>query len=123
MANYNYTHGSATDRNRLRLLIGDHRGTNGTSATGWLFSDEELDDILTLCPGALTNAAALCLTVRMNREAMSAGVSGTTDTTDRPAAIAGCVRNMEKLSLRNEATSPQSQSRTLEALADDETAF
>jgi hypothetical protein len=123
MPNYNYTHGSTTDRNRLRLLIGDHRGTNGTSATGWLFSDEELDDILTLCPGSLTNASALCLTVRMNREAMSAGVSGTTDTTDRPAAIAGCVRNMERLSLRNEATPPQARTRTPEELADDEEAF
>lgn len=123
MANYNYTHGGATDRNRLRLLIGDHRGTNGTSSTGWLFSDEELDDILTLCPGSLTNAAALCLSVRMNREAMSSGVSGTTDTTDRPAAIAGCVRNMEKLSLRDEAASPQTLARTREELADDEEAF
>ena len=123
MPNYNYTHGATTDRNRLRLLIGDHRGTNGTSATGWLFSDEELDDLLTLCPGSLTNAAALCLTIRMNRESLSAGVSGTTDTTDRPAAIAGCVRNLEKLTLRNETTSPQSESTTIEELADDEAAF
>lgn len=123
MANYNYTHGDTTDKNRLRLLIGDHRGTNGTSATGWLFSDEELTDVLTLCPGSLTNAAALCLTIRMNREALSSGVSGTTDTTDRPAAIAGCVRNMNHLSLRNETTAPQSQSRTLEEIIDDEEAF
>ncbi|MDW8206956.1 MAG: hypothetical protein RMJ43_03910 [Chloroherpetonaceae bacterium] len=123
MPNYSYTHGDPSDRNRLRLLIGDHRGTNGTNPAGWLFSDEELDDVLALCPGSLTNAAAFCLTVRMNREAMAAGVSGTTDTSDRPWAIAGCVRNLSRLSLRGEAAGPQVWSRTLREVREDEEAF
>lgn len=122
MANYNYTHGATTDANRLRLIIGDHRGTNGTSATGWLFSDEELADILIICPNKLQNAAALCLQIRLNREALNAGVSGTTDTTDRPAAIANAMRGLERLDLRgiSEGVTIEYEARTNEDLADDE---
>jgi len=97
VANYNYTHGATTNANRLRFLIGDHRGTNGTSATGWLFSDEELSDVLTLTGNDLVVAARLCLVCRINREAMAAGVAGTTDTSDRPAAIATAVREVNRL--------------------------
>src|SRR5258708_9178394 len=94
MATYTYTHGATDAKNRLRMLIGDHRGTNGVS-TNWLFSDDELNDILTWVGSSsastslagLATAAPICLMVRVNREACNAGVSGTTDTTDRPAAI------------------------------------
>lgn len=80
MPGYNYTHGGATNRDRLRFLIGDHRGTNGTSATGWLFSDEELSDALAVCGNNLALAARLCMQCRISRESLAAGVAGTTDT-------------------------------------------
>ena len=123
MANYNYTHGATTDANRLRMIIGDHRGTNGTSSTGWLFSDEEITDILVLCPGSLANAARLCLQIRLDREALNAGVAGTTDTTDRPAAIANAMRMLDQIDLRGEAVTAQNQVRTRTELEDDEEAF
>jgi len=100
MPNYNYTHGGTTRRDRLRFLIGDHRGTNGAfSGTNQIFSDEELDDLLlsTMCNNDVMAAARIAMQCRINREALSAGVSGTTDTTDRPAAIVAAVRQLERL--------------------------
>jgi hypothetical protein len=99
MPSYNYTHGTTSALNRLRFLIGDHRGTNGV-ATGWLFSDDELTDCLILAGSSaaatvtlgIVAAARIALQCRVSREALAAGVAGTTDTTDRPAAIVNALR-------------------------------
>jgi len=109
MPNYNYTHGATTARNRLRFLLGDHRGTNGTSSTGWLFSDEELDDALSITTNNLLNAARLCLQCRLNREAMAAGVSGTTDTTDRPATLLAALRALDRLDYPGQQILPKTR--------------
>lgn len=100
MANWNYTHGGTTNRDRLRFLVGDHRGTNGAfTGTNQVFSDEELDDLLlsAMCNSNVMSAARICLQCRINREAMAAGVSGTTDTTDRPAALINAARTLGSL--------------------------
>jgi len=125
MPNYNYTHGGTTNFNRVRLLIGDHRGTNGTSATGWLFSDEEIGDIIILCatPGNsnLWQVVQVCLFIRMSREAMNAGVAGTTDTTDRPAAIKYALESIPSPAILSAGGIFSSKKiRTNEALKDEE---
>lgn len=94
--NYTYRYGSNTPRDNLRFLLGDHRGTLDT-ATGWLFGDEELDLLLTLCGSNVLEAARVCLQVRLNREAMSAGVAGTTDTSLRPAALREAMDRLDLL--------------------------
>lgn len=120
MPNYNYTHGSTVARNRLRFLIGDHRGTNGTSSTGWLFSDEELDDVLSLVGNNVQHAARVCLQCRINREAMAAGVAGTTDTSDRPIALVNALRSLEKLDLPGYTVLPRAKTTDSSTLDDND---
>src|SRR5262245_56055513 len=111
---YSYTHGDTGNRNRLRLLLGDNRGVNNTYATSalWIsgssamFCDEELDDFLIIANGgsapssgdggAILAACRLCIQSRMNRESMAAGVSGTTDTTDRPSALLNALNALQE---------------------------
>ena len=105
--NYTYSHGSTANLDRLRYLLGDHRGVNGTYATSaaWntsanaLHCDEELNDLLaaTMCNGDILSAARIAMQCRINREAMSAGVSGTTDTTDRPSALLNAINQLARL--------------------------
>ena len=111
MANWNYTHGGTTNRDRLRFLLGDHRGTNGSfTGTNQVFSDEELDDLLvsSMVNGGVLPAARIAMQCRINREAMAAGVAGTTDTTDRPSALVQALRQLERLSYPLGDTLPQS---------------
>lgn len=93
---YTYAHTWSTDVDKLRFLIGDHRGTGG-SATGWLFSNEELTAALAAASSSLLVAARICIQCRACREAMAAGVAGTTDTTDRPSALINAIRALERL--------------------------
>lgn len=116
MPTYSYTHGSTSNLNRLRLLIGDHRGTDGV-ATNWLFSNEELSDILSLCNDQLLTACRVALQIRANREAMNAGVAGTTDTTDRPSAILLAIRSLSDINLTTSV--PKRKRRSYEAPTDD----
>ena len=119
MPNWNYTHGSTTDRNRLRFLLGDHRGTSGAwTGTNQVFSDEELDDLLTLTSNNIMASARIAMQNRVNREAMNAGVAGTTDTTDRPSQLVQAVRQLERLSYPDDDTLPQVEIRTNEDLDD-----
>lgn len=114
---YTYTPGSTANLDRLRFLLGDCRGVAAayTQAT-WLttaqalFTDEELNDLLaaTMCNGSVPAAARIAMQCRVNREAMAAGVSGTTDTTDRPSALIAAVRQLERLSYPLGDTLPQS---------------
>jgi len=96
MPTYNYTHGSTANLDRVRLLVGDHRGTNGVS-TNWAFSDDEIADIVTLSGSNLHVAARVCLQIRANREAINAGVAGTTDTTDRTNALLHAISALERM--------------------------
>ena len=98
MPDYSYTHGASDPLNRLRLLIGDHRGTAAASG-GWVFSNNELSDVLTIAASGLKTAGRICLQIRANREALNAGVSGTVDTSDRPASIINALRSLERLDL------------------------
>ena len=99
MANWNYTHGSTSNRDRLRFILGDHRGANGGfTGTNQLWSDEELDDCLVMATNNLPTAAAIASINRICREAMVSGVSGTTDTTGRPKNIAGAIEELRKIS-------------------------
>lgn len=99
MANWNYTHGSTADRDRLRLLLGDHRGTNGAySGTNQVWSDEELDDCLVMAEDRLPTAAQLAMQNRLSRESLAAGVAGTTDTTGRPEMIQLAMEQLRRLS-------------------------
>jgi hypothetical protein len=119
MANWNYTHGGTTNRDRLRFLLGDHRGSNGAyTGTNQVFSDEELDDLLlsTMANGGVMAAARIALQSRVNREAMAAGVSGTTDTTDRPSQLVQAIRQLERLSYPLGDTLPDSEITTNEEL-------
>ena len=116
MPTYTYTHGSTTDLHRLRLLAGDHRGTVNQAA-GWLFSDEELGDILLLA-GDLRGAVALALLQRANREALSAGVAGTTDTTERPQSLHDCARAWERAHLGAVGAQPTTLAHSVAALND-----
>lgn len=121
MANWNYTHGGTTNRDRLRFLLGDHRGTNGAfSGTNQTFSDEELDDLLlsTMANGGILAAARIAMQCRVSREAMAAGVSGTTDTTDRPSALVQAVRQLERLSYPLGDVLPQSSTTSNDDLTD-----
>lgn len=122
MANWNYTHGGTTNRDRLRFLLGDHRGTSGSfTGTNQVFSDEELDDLLlaTMCDGDIMAAARIALQCRINRESLSSGVSGTTDTTDRPGTIVAAVRQLERLTYPLTDTLPTSTVRTNDSIDDD----
>lgn len=107
---YSYTNGSTANLDRLRFLLGDCRGVPGTYATQAAFidattggkaafTDEELNDLLAadMCNSDILSAARVAIQSRMNREAMIAGVAGTTDTTDRPAAMVNALRNLERL--------------------------
>lgn len=90
MANWNYTHGGATNLDRLRFAVGDHRGANGAfTGTNQVFSDEELNDLLSagMFAGDVPSAARAAMQNRICREALSAGVAGTTDTSDRPKTL------------------------------------
>lgn len=93
---YSYTPGSTANLDRLRYLIGDHRGVSAAyTEVTWLttakalHTDEELNDLLaaTMCNGDILSAARIALQCRTNREAQAAGVAGTTDTSDRPNGI------------------------------------
>jgi hypothetical protein len=110
MPNWNYTHGDTSNRNRLRFLLGDHRGTSGAwTGTNQMYSDEELDDVLLISGTAnLLTAARICIQSRINREALAAGVSGTTDTTDRPAALVAALRALDRLPYPGKQSLPQS---------------
>lgn len=111
MANYNYTHGGTTNRDRLRFLLGDHRGATGLfTGTNQVFSDEELDDLLlsTMANGGVPAAARIAMQCRVSREAMAAGVSGTTDTTDRASQIVQAIRQLENISYPLGDVLPQS---------------
>src|ERR1044071_1940536 len=122
MANYNYTHGGTTNRDRLRFLLGDHRGTSGSfTGTNQVFADEELDDLLlsTMTNGDIMNSARIAMQCRINREAMVAGVSGTTDTTDRPAAIVNAMRQLADLPYPRNDEFPGQLYRTNEDIDDD----
>ena len=112
MPNWNYTHGGTTNRDRLRFLLGDHRGTSGAwTGTNQVFSDEELDDLLlsTMANGGVLAAARIAMQCRINREAMNAGVAGTTDTTDRPSQIVQALRQLERISYPLGDTLPDSE--------------
>lgn len=122
---YSYTNGSTANLDRLRFILGDCRGVPGTYATmvAWIdattgaqavFSDEELNDLLlsTMANGDIPTAARLALQSRCNREAISAGVSGTTDTSDRPAALINAIRQLERLGYPLSTGLPTSDERT-----------
>jgi len=86
---YSYTHGATTTLARIRLCLGDHRGTG---AADTVFSDEEIGDLYILA-GSISGAVTLALRTRANREAMGCGVAGTADTSERPGACNDCARN------------------------------
>jgi hypothetical protein len=104
---YTYTPGSTANLDRLRFLLGDHRGVPAAYGTAalWLstsqalYTDEELNDLLaaTMCNNDIMSSARIAVQNRINREAYSAGVAGTTDTTDRPAAIINALRALATL--------------------------
>lgn len=103
---YSYTPGSTANLDRLRFLLGDHRGVPAvyTQAT-WIttaqavFTDEELNDLLlpTMAGTNLQAAARIAVQCRINREAFSAGIAGTTDTSDRPKALIIALDAMARL--------------------------
>ncbi len=103
MATYTYTHGGSTANDLIRLMIGDTRGTVGV-ATGWLFSDEELAKFVdgAYPSSGYVQAARAALVTRLCREAMNAGVAGTSDTSERPSAIAIALDRLDRLSSTNE---------------------
>ena len=95
---YSYTGGSTANLDRLRFLVGDHRGAAGAfTGTNQLFSDEELNDCLLISTNNLVVAARIATQNRISREALAAGVAGTTDTTDRPQALIAALHCLEQL--------------------------
>lgn len=120
-ATYSYTHGGTTNLDRLRFLLGDHRGAAGAfTGTNQIFSDEELGDLLltTMCGSNVLAAARIALQCRLHRESLTSGVSGTTDTTDRPGTIVAAVRQLERLVYPLTDVLPTSQVRTNASIDD-----
>lgn len=128
---YSYTSGAATNLDRLRFLLGDNRGVPATYATiaafidsttgaKAAFTDEELNDLLAaaMCNSDIISAARVALQSKINREAMIAGVAGTTDTTDRPAAMVNALRNLATLAYPLSAGLPGTEVTTNVALDD-----
>lgn len=96
MPTYTYTHGGSTNLDRVRLIIGDNRGTVGVS-TGWQFSDDEISAALTLANSELTPAAALLLLSAEAYAAYRSSISGTGDASIIPANVARAIRDLEAL--------------------------
>ena len=123
MPTYTYTHGSGLPLDRVRFLVGDHRGTS-SDGTGWLFSDEELTDCLTLAAAdnannSVVHACLIALQCRANREALGAGVDGITDTSYRPTAILNGLKYTRYLQYGANKAQPMSQVRADDNLPGD----
>lgn len=119
---YSYTNGDATNLGRLRYLLGDHRGVPGVYADIATFvanakaahTDEELNDLLAaaMTNGDILSAARIAIQCRINREAHSAGVAGTTDTSDRPNGLTVAANALERLAYPKGDQLPGSEVRT-----------
>lgn len=125
---YSYTPGSTANLDRLRYLIGDNRGVPATyTQASWLttaaalHTDEELNDLLaaTMNNGNVMASARCAMQCRINRESQQAGVSGTTDTTDRAAAMVNALRQLERLPYPLSDQLPDSTVRTNASIDDD----
>ena len=97
MPTYTYAHGGTVDRDRLRLLLGDTKGTNGIAAN-WIWSDEELADFI-LLNSQLIPAARLALQSRINREGIAGDVAAAAVIQGRATATTAAIAALDDVRL------------------------